>query len=136
MRDLQDKRQYLEAHKLEARIRLHSKYGAQSEFARLTRSLALPRKGRILEIGCGTGEFWREVSTISDDLDIILTDLSRAMVHLALERARSRLRTVRGLAADACALPFSDGMFETVVARHVLFHVEDIEQSITEIWFS
>lgn len=47
--------------------------------------LALPPRPRILEIGCGTGLLTREIQARWPDADLLVTDLSPAMVGKAAE---------------------------------------------------
>jgi SAM-dependent methyltransferase len=76
----------------------------------------LPRAGRVLEVGAGTGELWRHLPHGR----LTLADFSPAMCAL--------LRSIPGarvLRADAGALPFVDGAFDTLIANHMLYHVDD-----------
>jgi hypothetical protein len=41
--------------------------------------------------------------------------------------------SVRGLRADAAALPFADGAFDAVVAMHMLYHLPDPAKGIAEM---
>jgi SAM-dependent methyltransferase len=85
----------------------------------------LPLAGDTLEVGAGTGELWRHVDTSSTRLT--LTDFSPAMC--------SRLREVPNAKVEQCdaaALPFPDASFDSVIAAHMLYHVDDPDAALKE----
>ena len=72
-------------------------------------------RGPVLEIACGTGVLTRPLrERLPPECALVATDLSPAM----LQYARERLADAPGIAwreADAMALPFGEGAFQTVV---------------------
>lgn len=127
------KEQYRSSANLAARIALHREcstnpYGLQRWiFDRLA-----PAPGqRVLEIACGTGSLWSENrDRIPSGLRLILSDISLGMVET------TRL-AVPGVAAYISAalpdLPFGDGLFDLVIANHMLYHVSDRQRGLREI---
>jgi SAM-dependent methyltransferase len=100
---------------LTARMALHD-YGTNPETWWEWLTPRLPRDGRVLEVGAGTGELWQHLP----HGPLTLVDFSPAMC--------ARLRQVPGarvLRADAGALPFPGEAFDTVIANHMLYHVDD-----------
>ena len=85
----------------------------KSVFAR--RSVA-----RLLDVGCGTGRFLRDVKTNYPRLDVTGLDLSPHYLGVAQGelQAWSRARLVRGTAE---AMPFADSQFDAVTCIY-LFH--------------
>lgn len=88
------------------------------------RGLALRSRGRLLELGCGTGRI--SLPLVRAGVRIVGLDRSAAMLALAATRAaalkrrigsrrRGRLALVRG---DMRALPFEPGTFDTVLAPY------------------
>lgn len=85
--------------------------------------------GRLLDLGCGAGNFTLRVLSQVSPLDCVLVDLSRPM----LDRAQQRLNapafgTVQTIQSDMRALSFEPAFFDLIVAGQVLHHLrEDAE---------
>lgn len=81
---------------------------------------------RLLEVGCGMGEFAvRAVQELGTEL--IALDISPRMVEIARERG------VDARVGDVQALPFADGEFDCVVANWVLYHVPELDRGVAEL---
>lgn len=111
---------------LEARIAIHA-YGTnpQNWFSWLAERL--PLTGAVLDVGAGTGRLWLEIDHRGRGLEVTLADFSAAMCD--------QLRTIPGAAVrqcDAASLPFADASFDTVVANHMLYHLDDPEDALLE----
>lgn len=129
------KRQYQDSRNLAARRNIH-RYGRNDFAAWLASCVPWPAKGEVLEIGCGAGWFWEAARDVAPaTLALSLTDISSGMVDeaLACVRALGRWSTVEGQAANAGALPFDDGRFDTVLAFHMLYHLPDPISGVAEI---
>jgi ubiquinone/menaquinone biosynthesis C-methylase UbiE len=104
---------------LTARIALHA-YGTNplDWFSWLDERL--PLAGDVLEVGAGTGKLWTHVDHIGRGLSLTLTDFSPAMCE--------HLHTIPGARVqqcDATDLPFPDDSLDTVIANHMLYHLDD-----------
>lgn len=87
----------------------------------------LPLAGNVLEVGAGTGKLWSEIDHAARGLRLTLTDFSAAMC--------AELREVPGASVrqcDATDLPFGDAEFDTVVANHMLYHLDDPGAALRE----
>jgi phosphatidylethanolamine/phosphatidyl-N-methylethanolamine N-methyltransferase len=89
-------------------------------------------KGRVLEVGVGTG---LSLPAYGRHLEIVGIDLSPEMLEKARERvAGERLRNVAGLhEMDASDLKFPDASFDTVAAMYVMTVVPDPEKVMREL---
>lgn len=84
---------------LRTRISLHEKYSTNKQgFGRWIAShYRFPAGGRVLELGCGTAEMWRERWHLLDGgIRLVFSDLSPAFVEEAATRAAG-LRVFRDL---------------------------------------
>jgi len=96
---------------------------------RLFASLGGIRPGaRVLELGCGTGEFTRRLADAGSRL--VALDLSADL--LARARPKVPLSRVCFLRADAMILPFGDASFDAVYGCSILHHLE-AETALREV---
>jgi SAM-dependent methyltransferase len=81
---------------------------------------------RVLEAGCGWGEF---AARVADELgvDVVAIDQSPRMVELARERG------VDARVADVQEIPFADDEFDCAVANWMLYHVPDLDRALGEL---
>src|SRR3954453_19802559 len=89
--------------------------------------------GEVLEIGCGSGAMAAEVLHRFPDVRMTATDYDDGMVAVATERLPSYGARAHVRQADALALPFSDGSFDTVLSFVMLHHVIQWEDALAEI---
>ena len=87
---------------------------------------------RVLEVACGTGIVTRHLrERLAAGARFVATDLNQPMI----DHARRKLQGARGIdwqQADACALPFPDKSFDTVVCQFGLMFVPDKPQALRE----
>ena len=80
---------------------------------------------RVLEVGCGRGEFAERIVT-ELGAAVVAVDQSERMVEL------TRVRGVDARVADAQALPFDDGEFDCVAANWMLYHLPGLDRALAE----
>ncbi|PYJ30786.1 MAG: hypothetical protein DMF24_09380 [Verrucomicrobia bacterium] len=83
----------------------------------------------VLELGCGTGYFTRELAR--SGADVVAIDVSPDLLEIA--KANSSAPNVRYEIQNAYALTYPDGVFDSVVGSSVLHHLE-IEEAVREIY--
>jgi SAM-dependent methyltransferase len=83
----------------------------------------------VLELGCGTGYFTRELAR--SGADIIAIDVSPELLQIA--RTNCSAPNVRYEIQNACELSYPDSVFDSVVGSSVLHHLE-IEGALREIY--
>jgi ubiquinone/menaquinone biosynthesis C-methylase UbiE len=95
------------------------------------RRLLTAARGRVVELGAGTG---LNVPHYPDGLDELLLVEPDPAMRRRLGRRVRRSPAIAGI-VDACAerLPFADGSVDTVVATFVLCTVDDPEHVLREI---
>jgi SAM-dependent methyltransferase len=84
-----------------------------------------PSKGRVLDLGCGTGA--HAVRLARRGLSVVAVDLSLAGVQAARERFRREARPGAFVVADAEHLPFKSGCFEVLWSSLLLHHFPKLE---------
>ena len=90
----------------------------------------MPRPGRVLEVGCGTGGLL--VALARDGVDVVGVDIAARWLVVARRRLADRGLSVPLMAAMAERLPWPDGHFDTVVADSVLEHLDDPATALKE----
>jgi ubiquinone/menaquinone biosynthesis C-methylase UbiE len=105
--------------------------GERAGMAQRRAALLGQARGRVLELGAGTG---LNLPHYPDDLDeLVLTEPSPPMVAKLERRAKRSGIASSVMAADAERLPFGDDRFDTVVSTLVLCTVNEPRQAIDEI---
>jgi len=87
-------------------------------------------KGRVLEVGGGTGanlEWYRDLDSL------VVVEPDPHMRVRAERRARKQGVPTQILDADAALLPFPDASFDTVVATFVLCTIPEVDAAIREM---
>lgn len=128
--------QYRDSHNLRARIDLHARFSTEEIpwFHWVFDHFDIPEKGRVLEIGCGTGLLWREnLSRIPSGWSITLSDASQGMVQEAEKSLLDSGLSFAFAEVDALSIPYQSDSFDTVIANHMLYHVPDLGRALSEI---
>jgi SAM-dependent methyltransferase len=85
----------------------------------------------VLDVGCGPGELLREMARQGDGWDLLVGfDFSTGMAIQAWSAAKDL--PVRVFVGDVQAIPSPDACFDVVMARHMLYHVPDIDRAVAE----
>lgn len=91
----------------------------------LVARLQVPENGSVLELACGTGIVTRELRhRLPATVKLIATDLNEPMFQHAA-RKFTESEAVEWRQADACSLPFRDGIFDAVVCQFGIMFVPD-----------
>ena len=88
---------------------------------------------KVLEIGCGRGEFSNHLNRMYPSAIITSTDFSNG----AIEVARSKYSEGKNLefkVEDAQALSFKDNSFDVIVCCETLEHIPDVSKAVSEIY--
>lgn len=125
------KTQYASPVNLEKRIRLQRDYRVNTYawHAWALDQIVLPDGARVLELGCGPGELWRENAQRLPRWRLMLSDFSPGMAAAA----RANPGGWPSLATDAGDIALRDSSCDAVIANHMLYHMPDIPRAIAEI---
>ena len=131
------KNQYLDASHITSRIRLHELYShnKQGWFPWVFEQCSMQPGFHVLEIGCGDGTFWTaNQDKLPEPISVTLTDLSEGMLRDARRNLAGMDKNCFSFSVvDAQHLPFAEEQFDLVIANHVLFYLENFQQTCEEI---
>ncbi|MBI2688174.1 MAG: methyltransferase domain-containing protein [Acidobacteria bacterium] len=82
-----------------------------------------PDATRLLDLGCGAGNFSLKFSQFFELSNITLVDLSANMLDRAMERCKSTLAELRAIQTDIRDLDPEPGSQDLIVAAAVLHHL-------------
>lgn len=125
--------QYKTAGNLSARQALHARfstnpYGWQRW---VYDHLNLKVGEKVVEVGCGTARLWKDdPRPLPTGVMVALSDLSIGMLRAGRQDMPD---SFAGYAGDMQAIPFKEGLFDCAIANHMLYHVPDIEQGVSEV---
>lgn len=92
-----------------------------------------PRDGmRVLDIGCGTGNY--SLALAKAGLKVTGIDISPAMLEKARITVKARGLKVSFLEGDALQLPFRDNSFDAVISATALEFVPDLDAALGEAY--
>lgn len=124
---------------IQTRIRLYDfSTGRESFFAWQAGMLGTVKGKKVLELGCGNGEFWQHLLHRWQDCDITLTDQSADI----LESASNRIGDagINGNRIEYKQLDFNDltpltgQKYSIIIANHNLFYAENIYRLVGAIY--
>ena len=87
---------------------------------------------RILDVGCGTGEFVQKLARLMPASEIHGLDLSRTMIDKA--RGKTRYPNLRFDEGDVEKLPYEDNSFDVITCSHSFHHYPDKEEAVREMY--
>ena len=139
------KSQYQNANNISARIRLHRDYSTNEQgwfpwvYEKVEETLHISTStnnldNNILEVGCGNGALWREnIEKIPANISITLSDISEGMIREVRRSIGRKDKRFSYKTFDCHKIPFENDSFDCVIANHVLFYCEKIDQVCKEI---
>jgi len=88
-----------------------------------------PHATRLLDIGCGAGNYTLKILERLPNLDVTLVDLSRPMLDKAQERIRAiSSGPLRAIQADMREVEFGESALDIIVASATLHHLRTDDQ--------
>ncbi len=90
----------------------------------------LKQGSRVLDLGTGTAELAIELAKCSEEIYVVGTDISLAMIFQG--RKKPRAKNICFTQANALALPYPDGCFDTVVSSFVMRNLPNQAHGLLE----
>jgi demethylmenaquinone methyltransferase/2-methoxy-6-polyprenyl-1,4-benzoquinol methylase len=90
----------------------------------------LPARGRLLDLGTGTGDLALEALRRDANVRAVGGDFTLAMMHVG--RRRPGGERVRWAGTDALCLPFDEGQFDAVTSGYLMRNVADVRLALSE----
>jgi DNA-binding transcriptional MerR regulator len=127
-------KQYKTSDNLENRINIHSYSTSKVAWCEwVINGLEIKSGMKIIEIGCGTGQFWIDMrEKLPKDITVILTDNSEKMVVKAKcsiskydEYFKSKNILFTFMIKDAEFFSLDEINFDRIIANHMLYHVSN-----------
>jgi ubiquinone/menaquinone biosynthesis C-methylase UbiE len=128
------RQQYQTTDPLQTRILTHQRYSERDVdlHAACRDALALTGGEALLDVGCGPGEFVVRLRADGHTGRLAGLDQSEGMIAAARAAAQKQQAVIEWFVGEANALPFHDGEWEIISARHMLYHVPDIRGALRE----
>ena len=127
-------KQYKKSRWLEARIAIHKRFGTdkQSFHEWVWDHLDVKRPVSILDVGCGTAQFWNEnYNKLPNGSTLLLTDFSEGMIEKAKKHVIGK--KIAFEVAEIENLPYDDNNFDIVMCHHVVYHADDKDKALKEL---
>lgn len=128
--------QYKDSTNVEARINLHDKFSVNKYgwFNWIFDKISISPKDKILEIGCGNGELWKDKEyKLQETASIVLSDISEGMLRDARENLKNFEDKINFRLIDCTELPYENESLDIIIGNHMLFYVKDREKAFSEI---
>jgi ubiquinone/menaquinone biosynthesis C-methylase UbiE len=126
--------QYGTTKNLEARIKIHQLFSTNPQSIHAWAGELMPFDGPVdvLEVGCGTGAFWKEnLGRLPEGSTLTMTDLTDAMIEKT--KANVDAPFVQFETVEIEDLPFDDNSFDIVNAHHVIYHTGDKAKAFEQL---
>ncbi len=121
---------------IDARIELHDRFSENPYgwHRWVFDNIQFPPGGSFLELGCGPGYLWAaNLDRVPESICLTLSDQSIGMVFEVRSRLSEIPPQVNFSVIDAGHIPYPENSFSAVIANHMLYHVEELDRTLSEI---
>lgn len=103
------------------------------EIPLMLRALGLPRRVRVLEVGCGRGIALPVLAQHLEPARLVGVDVDRSLLDVADQRLRETATRAELVVADVRHLPFPDQDFDLVIDFGTCFHIAQPDSALREV---
>ena len=123
---------YRNANHLSIRMHLHERFSTNKQgwFPWHFEQINFTQINRLLEVGCGSGELWKNQFVNTRNREVFISDISNGMVQAARDALHEDYSY---MVIDAQKIPFKKDYFDAVIANHMLFYLPNIPLGLREI---
>jgi len=89
---------------------------------------------RVLDVGCGNGDLLISLRKSSFTGELFGMDLSEGIMQKGTKQSIEEGLNIIFKAADAESLPFKDEFFDVIIAKHMLYHVPNVQKAVNEVY--
>ena len=113
---------------------MHGFPAVRANHRRVVELLRVQEGATLLDVGCGTGNFARDVApVVGTSGHIIGLDLSPTMLGVANTRTAEKGLVIDYHIGDAKSLPFADASIDAVRTERVLQYLDDPSAAVAEM---
>lgn len=94
------------------------------------RKAGLPKGGRLLDVGTGTGDIALGALRLDSNISVTAVDFNSRMINVG--RGRPGGQRILWCCADALKLPFADAIFDAVTSGYLIRNVIDARRAFKE----
>ncbi len=124
--------QYASSKNLESRMSIYQYSIDSKTFSEwLTEQITPNNNVKILELGCGTGDLWKDLKSSFHNCEILLSDFSEGMLQKAKENLGENAFNYEII--DFHNIPYPDKTFDIIISNHNLYHALDLNKVLSEI---
>ena len=110
-------------------IKMQKIRNVKKENAEILSLIKLEKDHRVLEIGCGTGEF--SIAAAKKCREVVALDISKKMLEYAGEKAyQAGINNIKFVNSGFLSYDNNEGPFDTIVTTLVLHHLPDFWKTI------
>lgn len=108
----------------------HGAKGHERYFFTNFKELNLKKKGKILDMGCGPGNYCQTLTKMG--YEVYGVDFSKEMIKIS--KKRDILHRITYKQSDICHLPFSNDYFDLVISIGVFQTVQNHKKALKELY--
>jgi len=87
---------------------------------------------KVLDIGCGNGDFLIGLRKSGFSGELTGLELSKGILSPGIKQNEKEKLNIDFIVGDAESLPFGKEVFDVVIAKHMLYHLPNIQLGVDE----